>query len=276
MEHVTSNDGTPIAYDKLGSGPAVILVCGGSVDRTSNAGLVEVLATHFTVYNYDRRGRGESGDNQEYTIEREIEDIAAVAAAAGGTAYLYGTSSGAALAAEAARTLPGTITKLALWEPPFSLEESSRPPEEQVERYDELIAAGRRGDAVEYFMTKVVGLPPEFVAYARTQPFWQAQEVLAHTLAYDATIMGDYSLPVERAAAVTIPTLVIAGGMSFPFMRETAQALADVLPDGQHRILEGQEHNVDPAVLAPVLVEFFKIQNGPCRKAHQYLADTGV
>jgi pimeloyl-ACP methyl ester carboxylesterase len=131
-----------------------------------------------------------------------------------------------------------------------------------VERYDEMISAGRRGDAVEYFMTKVVGLPPEFVAYARTQPFWQAQETLAHTLAYDATVMGDYSLPAERAAAVTIPTLVMAGGASFPFIRETARVLADVLPDGQHRTLEGQEHNVDPAVLAPVLVDFFKIQNG--------------
>ena len=102
-----------------------------------------------------------------------------------------------------------------------------------------------------------MGLPPEFVAYARTQPFWQAQEALAHTLAYDAAIMGDYSLPVERAAAVTIPTLVMAGGASFPFMRETAYALAEILPHGQHRTLEGQEHNVAPEALAPVLVEFF-------------------
>jgi hypothetical protein len=111
-------------------------------------------------------------------------------------------------------------------------------------------------------LSKVVGLPPEFVAYARTQPFWQAQEALAHTLAYDATVMRDYSLPVERAAAVAIATLVIAGGMSSPFIREAAQALADVLPDRRHRTLEGQEHNVDPAVLAPVLVEFFDVQNG--------------
>ena len=106
-------------------------------------------------------------------------------------------------------------------------------------------------------MRDVVGLPPDFVAYARTQPFWQAQEALAHTLAYDATIMGDYSLPVERATSVSAPTIVIAGGASFPFMRETAQALAEVIPDAQHRTLEGQEHNVSPDVLAPVLVEFF-------------------
>jgi hypothetical protein len=110
-------------------------------------------------------------------------------------------------------------------------------------------------------MTQVVGLPPEFVTYTQTQPFWQAQEALAHTLAYDATVMGDYSLPGERAA-VTIPTLVIAGGANFPFIRETAWTLADVLPDGRHRTPEGQEHNVDPAVLAPVPVEFFKVQYG--------------
>jgi pimeloyl-ACP methyl ester carboxylesterase len=126
-----------------------------------------------------------------------------------------------------------------------------------VERYNEMISAGRRGDAVEYFMAKVVGLPPEFVAHAKNAPFWQAQEALAHTLAYDATIMGDHSLPTERATSVAAPTLVMVGGESFPFMRETARALADVIPDAQTRILEGQEHNVDPSALAPVLVEFF-------------------
>jgi pimeloyl-ACP methyl ester carboxylesterase len=174
-----------------------------------------------------------------------------------GSACLYGTSSGAVLALEAAAS-GLTVTRLALWEPPFVLDESARPPSDQVERYNEMIAEGRRGDAVEYFMSKVVGLPPEFVAQARTQPFWQAQEALAHTLAYDATIMGDYSLPTERAAAVTAPTLVIAGGADFGWMRETAQALAEALPDGRSQILEGQGHDVDPSVLAPVLEEFFK------------------
>ena len=256
MDRVTSSDGTTIAFDRSGEGPPVILVCGGSTDRSANAPLAALLAEHFTAFNYDRRGRGDSGDTPPYAVEREVEDIDAIIKEAGGWAFLYGTSSGAALALEAAAS-GLAITKLALWEPPFSLDESRRPPADQVERYDEMIAAGRRGDAVEFFMAKVVGLPPEFVAYARTQPFWQAQEALAHTLAYDATVMGDYSLPVERAAAVTAPTLVIAGGASFPFMRETARALADVIPDAQTRTLEGQEHNVDPAVLAPVLEEFF-------------------
>jgi pimeloyl-ACP methyl ester carboxylesterase len=256
MNTVTSRDGTTIAFDRLGEGPPVILVCGGSTDRSANAPLATVLAEHFTVFNYDRRGRGDSGDTPPYAVEREVEDIDAVIDAAGGSAFLYGTSSGAGLALEAAAS-GLDITKLALWEPPFILDESSRPPADQVERYDEMIAAGRRGDAVEFFVRQVVGLPPEFVAYARTQPFWQAQEALAHTLAYDATVMGDYSLPTERAAAVTAPTIVIAGAASFPFMSETAQALADVIPDAQYRILEGQEHNVSPDAIAPVMVEFF-------------------
>jgi pimeloyl-ACP methyl ester carboxylesterase len=259
MNNISSKDGTTIAFDRLGDGPPVILVCGGSVDRSSNAQLAALLAQDFTVFNYDRRGRGDSGDSAPYAVEREIEDIEALADAAGGKAFLYGTSSGAALALEAARKLPTKITKLALWEPPFIIGDSRpRPPADTARIYSELVAAGRRGDAVEYFMAKVVGLPPEFVTQARNAPWWPAQEALAHTLAYDATIMGDYSLPTERAAAVTTPTIVIDGGASFAFIGEAAQALADILPAGQRRTLAGQEHNVDPAVLAPVLAAFFK------------------
>lgn len=257
MNKVTSSDGTTIAFDRMGEGPPVVLVCGGSVDRMSNAPLAAILAEHFTVFNYDRRGRGDSGDTPPYAVEREVEDIDAVITAAGGSANLYGTSSGAALALEAAASgLP--ITRLALWEPPFILDENARPPANQVETYNELVAAGRRGDAVEFFMAKVVGMPAEFVAESRNAPWWAAQEALAHTLAYDATIMGDYSLPIDRAASVKAPTLVIAGGGDFPWMRQTAQALAEALPDGQISTLEGQGHDVDPAVLAPALVEFFE------------------
>jgi pimeloyl-ACP methyl ester carboxylesterase len=256
MDTVASRDGTTLAFDRLGDGLPVILVCGGSTDRMANAPLARLLEPRFTVFNYDRRGRGESGDTPPYAVEREVEDIAAVIGAAGGSAFLYGTSSGAVLALKAAASgLP--VTKLALWEPPFVLDEKARPPADQVERYNEMIAEGRRGDAVEYFMAKVVGLPPEFVAQARSQPFWGAQEALAHTLAYDATIMGDYSLPMERAAAVTVPTLVLDGGASFAGMAEAAEALADALPQGQRRTLEGQGHDADPKALAAVLVEFF-------------------
>jgi pimeloyl-ACP methyl ester carboxylesterase len=254
---VKSKDGSVITYDRLGSGPAVILVSGGSVDKSSNAPLAERLAEHFTVYNYDRRGRGESGDTQPYAVQREIEDIDAVISAAGGTAFLYGSSSGAALALEAAAS-GLSIAKLALWEPPYSADENApRPPANTAAVYTQFVSEGRRGDAVEYFMSKVVGLPDEFVAQARSAPWWSAQEALAHTLAYDATVMGDYLLPVDRAASVTVPTLVLAGGASWDWMRNTAKKLAEVLPKGQYQELEGQTHDVSADVLAPALAQFF-------------------
>jgi pimeloyl-ACP methyl ester carboxylesterase len=258
METVTSKDGTTIAFDRLGSGPPVVLVCGGSVDRTADAALAQELASDFMVFNYDRRGRGDSGDTLPYAIEREVEDIEAVFGAAGGSAFLWGSSSGAVLALIAAESgVP--VTKLALWEPPFVPEGIPRPPEDQVSQYETMIAEGRRGDAVEYFMTKVIGMPPEVVAGARTQPWWAATEARAHTLAYDARIMGDYSIPKDLAASVKVPTMVIAGGADMPWMRQTAEQLADALPDGEVRILEGQGHDVDPGVLAPALTEFFNV-----------------
>jgi len=255
METVTSKDGTTIAFDRLGSGPPVVLVCGGSVDRMADAAIAQELASDFTVFNYDRRGRGDSGDTLPYAIDREVEDIEAVIGAAGGSAFLWGSSSGAVLALIAAESVP--VTKLALWEPPFVPEGVPRPPEDQVSQYETMIAEGRRGDAVEYFMTKVIGMPSEVVAGARTQPWWAATEALAHTLAYDAQIMDDYSIPKDLAASVKVPTMVIAGGADFPWMRQTAETLAAALPDGQVRILDGQGHDVDPGVLAPVLSEFF-------------------
>ena len=256
LQNVTSKDGTTIAFDRLGDGPPVVLVSGGSVDRSSNAGIAEQLATDFTVFNYDRRGRGPSGDTQPYAIEREIEDIDAVIGAAGGSAGLYGSSSGAALALLA--TAAGSpVSKLALWEPPWILDETRRPPADTAKIYRDLVAQDRRGDAVEYFMAKVVGMPEEFVASARSQPWWQWTEGLAHTLAYDAEIMGDYSLPVDKITSVRVPTLVLVGAASFDFFGPTAKALVEALPNGEVKTLEGQEHNVDPTVLGPVLAEFF-------------------
>ena len=255
METVISKDGTSIAFDRIGEGPAVVLVSGGSVDRMSLAPLAQELASDFTVLNYDRRGRGPSGDTPPYAIEREVEDIEAVVDAAGGEAAIFGSSSGAVLAMFAAEAGMG-IGKLAMWEPPYIPEGFPKPPPDQVEQYETMVAEGRRGDAVEFFMARVVGMPAEFVAGARTQPWWGATEALAHTLAYDARIMGDYDIPMDRAANVKVPSLVIAGGADMPFMRETAQALADALPDGQVRFLDGQGHNVDMTVLAPVLKEF--------------------
>src|SRR6185369_11724715 len=184
---VTSKDGTKIAVDVLGSGPAIVLVSGGSVDRGSNAGLAEVLKGDFTVHNYDRRGRGDSGDTLPYAVEREIEDIEAVIAAAGGSAHLYGSSSGAGLALEAAAA-GASVERLILWEPPYNLDPAGRPPADSVEQLDRMVADGRRGDAATFFMVDMVRMPAEFAAFARTQPWWPAQEAIAHTLAYDARV----------------------------------------------------------------------------------------
>ena len=256
MDTVTSRDGTTLAYDRLGDGPPAVLISGGSVDRTSNAGLAEQLADSHRVYNYDRRGRGDSGDTPPYAIQREVEDIAAVIEAAGGPAHLYGSSSGAGLGMYAAAAgLP--IRKLALWEPPYNVNGRPDLPADTASVYRELVAAGRRGDAAEYFMAKVVGMPPEFVAQARQAPWWAQQEAIAHTLAYDAEIMGDYTLPTDVAKAITVPTLIAVGGASFGFLAETADALAALIPKAQRATIEGQTHNVDPAALAPVLKRFF-------------------
>lgn len=256
MEKVTSADGTLIAYDRLGEGPAVVLVCGGSVDRMSNAPLAALLAQDYTVYNYDRRGRGDSGDAAAYAIEREFEDLDAIFTVAGGSAHLYGTSSGAALALLATAS-DRPVNHLALWEPPYILEGTrERPPADTAAIYREFVAEGRRDKAAEYFMAEVVGLPAEFVAMAKESPWWPAQEAIAHTLAYDATVMGDYSLPTEAIAAITVPTLVLSGGAAEPWMTQGNEALAKLLPSGAHQVLPKQEHNVDAAVLAPALKGF--------------------
>jgi pimeloyl-ACP methyl ester carboxylesterase len=252
MPHVVSKDGTAIAFEKFGAGPPLILVLGAFNDRSMGAPLAAFLAPQFTVVTYDRRGRGESGDTAPYAVDREIEDLAALIAEAGGEAAVFGYSSGAMLALQAAgRGL--AITRLALYDPPYVVGDSQ--PGQTVDHtanLAELIAAGRRGDAVEYFQAKMVGIPEDIVAQLRHAPFRPALEAMAHTLVYEATILGDRSLPIDLASALTTPTLVVAGGAS-PFMRAAAQALADVLPNGEARILEGQSHDIEPSVLGPVL-----------------------
>ncbi len=259
MEKVRSQDGTSIAFDRLGKGRPIILVGGALSQRSSPrvAQFAALLAPHLTVYSYDRRGRGDSGDTAPYAVEREVEDIHALIQEAGGSAFVFGSSSGAALALEAAAH-GLAIDKLALWEPPFIVDDS-RPqlPEDHLARITELISSGRRGAAVELFMIEAVGVPAEAVAPMRGAPTWPALEAVAHTLAYDLIIMGDSSLPAERAAAVTMPTLVMDGGASPAWIRAAARALTDVLPNAQRRTLEGQDHAADPAAVAAVLVTFF-------------------
>jgi pimeloyl-ACP methyl ester carboxylesterase len=262
MEDVTSRDGTPIAFDRSGEGSSIVLVGGALADRSAAAELAAHLAPRFTVIAFDRRGRGDSGDTAPYAVEREVEDIEALINATGGEAFVLGHSSGAVLALESARTTPDRITKLALYEPPFIVDDSRPlPPADYVTRLDDLVSAGRRGDAVEFFMTSAVGVPADVVSGMRQQPFWSSLESTAHTLAYDGTIMkdtmGGSPAPLRRWASVGVPTLVMDGGASPDWQRHAVRALADVLPDAQQRTLEGQDHGPASEVLAPALVEFF-------------------
>jgi pimeloyl-ACP methyl ester carboxylesterase len=264
MEKVQSKDGTPIAFDKLGQGPALILVGGALQYRAIDprtAQLAERLAEQFTVFHYDRRGRGDSGNTLPFAKERELEDLDALLREAGGSAFVFAMSSGGALALDAAAQ-GFNITKLALYEPPFIVDDSRPPlPTDYVEHLTELSASGRSGDAVAFSMTQAAGVPPEFVEQMRTDPFWGAFEAVAHTLAYDGAFVADTMmgkpLPTMRWRSVSVPTLVLDGGASHEHMHTGAQALVELLPNSKRRTLEGQQHDVAPEVLAPVLAEFF-------------------
>jgi pimeloyl-ACP methyl ester carboxylesterase len=258
----TSKDGTLITFDRSGQGPALILVGGALSDRSGSAPLAKLLSPHYTVFGFDRRGRGDSGDTPPYAVEREVEDIEALIDEAGGTAFVHGHSSGAVLALTAMSKLPAKIKKLTLYEPPFIVDDSRPPPPpDYVEQIKALVAAGRRGDAVAFFMTKVVGTPAEALAQMRKAPTWPAMEALAHTLPYDGAVLGDTMagnpLPAQRWASATTPTLVMDGGASPAWIRRSAQSLADVLPNAQHRTLDGQTHAVAPNIIAPELRRFF-------------------
>lgn len=254
LEQVRSADGTSIAFERLGSGPPLVLLAGGMCDRRTFIDLAAALATDFEVLNVDRRGRGDSGDTPPYAVAREVEDIAAVVHAAGGKAAVFGHSSGAALALTAAADAPDAgIAQLALFEPPYQVDPATnRLSADLAERYAALVAGGRRGDAVELFMT-TVGMPPEAIAGARSQPFWPALEGIAHTLAYDAEVLGDGSFPADRAAAVSVPTLVLVGGASPAWAPAAGAALAAAVPDVTLLTIAGQDHDIAPEALVPAL-----------------------
>ena len=253
-ETTTSSDGTRLAYDRSGHGPPVILVQGAFNDRQTTAPLARALSD-FTVLNVDRRGRGESGDTAHYAVAREIEDLAAIIDVAGGRAALFGYSSGANLAVQAAAAgLP--ITALALYEPAYNAHDRDpRLPGDLPRQLTELVDAGDRGGAVELYQSVAVGLPDAVVEQLRHAPFRPAMEAIAHTLAYDAAVVGDRSLPGDLGT-VRVPTLVVRGETSPPFLRDAAQAVADALPDATLATLEGQGHDIDPEATATVLREF--------------------
>jgi pimeloyl-ACP methyl ester carboxylesterase len=267
MNQVTSKDGTPLAFDRTGDGPALIMVLGATATRAMVTHTPTVppeidLATHFSVYVYDRRGRGDSGDSAPYAVEREIEDLAAIIDAAGGSAFVLGHSSGAVLALRAAGKLGGKIKKLALYEPPFVIDDSRPPlPADYVPQLRAYIADGRPADALKYFMRVAVNIPEEYLAGAEAWPTWAGAVAAARTISYDGEIMGDTMsgdpATLDQFAMITTPTLVMDGGESPSFMHHGAERLSKILPHAQHRRLAGQDHGAAPAVLNPVLIEFF-------------------
>lgn len=257
---VRSADGTALAFDRSGEGPTVILVHGAFTDRTHP--LVAAVAAHlapwFTVIDYDRRGRGASGDTLPYSVEREVEDLAALIDVGPGTAMVFGGSSGAGLAAQAASRL-SAVTALALWEPPYHVDDDApHVPDDFGVQLDRLVAAGRRGEAVTRFMIEAAEVPPEAVADMRAHPSWAELEALAHTLGREAAVMGrGNALPASLLAGLTQPTLVLTGGASPAWMTRAGEAVAATVPDAIHRVLAGQTHGVEPAPLASELLEFF-------------------
>lgn len=269
---VVSQDGTTIAFDRIGHGAPVILVDGALCHRGMGPSrpLAKLLASHFTVFAYDRRGRGESGDRPPYAIEREVEDIAALVREAGGSASLWGMSSGGVLALDAARRLPG-IEKVALYEPPLVLDDSRPTTEDYWARIDDAVAAGKRGAALATFL-RMVGVPAFVVAVMRVTPMWSKLKAIAHTLPHDGRLMKQFqvggSVPKAQWSSVTVPVLVMDGGKRPDWMRHGNRGLASALPNAQYRTLDGQAHDVKAEALAPALMDFFRPAAAP-RSAHE-------
>ena len=258
MNTVVSKDGTTIAYDRRGNGPALVLVDGALCSRAQGPmpDVAEALADRFTVYNYDRRGRGDSGDAGDYAVEREIEDLAAVIEAAGGSAYVYGSSSGAALSLRAAAAgLP--IEKLVAFEPPYVVDDSRK----QIPRnWVADLQALEPGDAIKYFFTKGIGLPGIFVTMMKLMPAWKLMKAIAHTLPYDAQVLGRNCfgdpMDTEQWAPIEQPVLVVNGGKSPGWMKSSTRALAAAVPGAGHTEVPGQNHMIKAAAIAPVIAGF--------------------
>jgi pimeloyl-ACP methyl ester carboxylesterase len=256
----TSRDGTTIAYTKRGSGPPLIIVDGVFCYRENGPAteLASLLAQHYTVFTYDRRGRGESTDTAPYTVEREIDDLRAVVTEARATPFVLGISSGAALTLQAVASGVGA-KRIALYEPPYEAAGSPRRLEDARIRLQSFISDGDRAGAVRFFMTGVFGAPRAFVF---AMPFlmptaWKRNKLVVHTAPHDLMILADRSVLNERSSSIPVPTLVIGGEKSPKGLRDAVTVVGDALPNGTIRFLSGQDHNISGPVLVPVLFEYF-------------------
>lgn len=254
-EFATSKDGTKIAYDKVGSGPTLLIVNGAMGFRGNSFAkrFQAEFAKHFTVIDYDRRGRGESGDTLPYRVQKEVDDIAAlVAGPGGGKCLVFAQSSGAALALEAAASgVP--MTKLFAYEPPYMVgDPKDRPASDFKEHLEGLVADGKRDAAVAYFM-KTVGVPGFAVAIMRLFPFWKDLRAVAHTLPYDAAVMAGFDFPKARLARLKVPVVAIAGEKTTPTLKRAVAEVAATVPGAKHEVAPKMSHAVDAKRLAPLL-----------------------
>ncbi|GAA2100113.1 alpha/beta hydrolase [Streptomyces albiaxialis] len=256
MRTALSQDGTPIAYERTGEGPPLVLVSGATCTHEADMPLAAELAGEHTVHVYDRRGRGGSGDTAPYAVAREVEDLAAVIDAAGGEAQVFGISSGGALALEAAASgVP--VSRVAVYEVPYSDDPGVRAGSGAYSaELNRLLSAGDRAGAVGLFLRRV-GMPEEELPGMRHAPFWKGMETLAPTLAYDDAVIGGGDLPAARLARIDQPVLVVCGGAGPEWWRDTGRSIAAAVRHGRYETLEGQEHRVEPTALAPVLRDFF-------------------
>ncbi len=262
MHTLKSTDGTCIAYTRPGEGPPLVLVDGAFCYRANGPTplLTPWLSQHFTVYAYDRRGRGESADNRPYDVQREVDDLQAVLNQAGSDAYVLGSSSGGELVL---RVLDqgADVRKVALYEVPYvnvAGAASAPPPHDAEMQLQKLIAVGDRSGAVTYFMRHVFGAPPLFVSLMRymARSSWERNESVAHTLPYDLALMRDWTIPAY-ASAIQTPVLVLNGAKAPLKLQLAAQALAAAIPTAEREILVGQSHNPKPGVMVPALKTFF-------------------
>lgn len=262
METVISTDGTRIAYDKTGHGPALILVDGAFCYRENGTTprLVPLLSDHFTVFSYDRRGRGESTNTRPYSIDQETEDLKALAEATNETPYILGISSGAALVLHSIRN-GLKVKRIALYEPPYVVinKDDKAPPKEAIGVLEDLSEHGKRSEAVKYFMAKVMGMPSFIIFMFKLfdKQGWKKNESVAHTLSYDVALMGNYSVPKKMTNVISVPTLVLGGEKSPKNLVNAVKATGLQIPLSETWFLKGQGHNVSMNVLAPVLIEFF-------------------
>jgi pimeloyl-ACP methyl ester carboxylesterase len=259
VETTKSADGTVIAYDRAGDGPPLIIVLGAFGDRKTFVPPAS-LTGRFTVCTYDRRGRGDSGDTQPYSPAREVEDLGAVVEAVSGPAgsgtFVFGHSSGAALALRAAaHGVP--MAAVVAYEAPYTIPGTRKLAEDPAGRITALVSAGRRSDAVKFWMTDVIRAPAEMIPAMESSPMWAGLQALAHTLPYELAVTGDQGIPVDVLSKITVPVLVLGGANSPDWFHRTVRATTEAIPGARLVMLDGQDHGAPPEVIAPVLTDFF-------------------